>query len=109
MFVHELSQCYRIEPIVAQIPCQMHKRVTEVVERVLGRCTKVSNSVASQLDEDVRLCYATLHFNSYELIDQFLGPCKQKYPKSIYFFLISGAANGFLRQPRDAYEAIKAY
>ncbi|CAF4232928.1 unnamed protein product [Rotaria sp. Silwood2] len=99
MFVHELSQCYRIEHIVAQIPCQLHKRVSEVVDRVLCRCTKESNSIASQLDEDVRLCYATLHMNSYELIDQFLAPCKQKYPKSIYFFLASGAANGFLRRP----------
>ena len=101
MFIHELSQCYRIEPIVAQIPCEMHKRVSNVLDRVLCRCTKESNSVASQLDEDVRLCYATLHINSYELIDQFLGACKEKYPKSIYFFVISGAVNGFLRRPQD--------
>jgi hypothetical protein len=40
------------------------------------------------------LCYI-----AYELIDQFLGPCKQKHPKSIYFFLISGAVNEFLRLP----------
>ncbi|CAF5022111.1 unnamed protein product, partial [Rotaria sp. Silwood1] len=99
MFVHKLSQCYRIEHIIAQIPCQMHKRVSEMVNRVLCRCTKESNSVASQLDEDVRLCYATLHINSFELIDQFLGSCTQKYPKSIYFFLISGAVNGFLCRP----------
>ncbi|CAF1212103.1 unnamed protein product [Rotaria magnacalcarata] len=98
-FVHELSQCYRIENIVAQIPCQLHKRVSEVVDRVLYRCTKESNSVASQLDEDVRVCYVTLHINSYELIDEFLPLCKQKYPKSIYFFLTSGAVNGFLRRP----------
>ncbi|CAF5140758.1 unnamed protein product, partial [Rotaria sp. Silwood1] len=70
-----------------------------MVNRVLCRCTKESNSVASQLDEDVRLCYATLHINSFELIDQFLGSCTQKYPKSIYFFLISGAVNGFLCRP----------
>ena len=87
--------------IVAQIPCTMHKRVTELVDRVLYRCTKESNSVASQIDEDVRLCYATLHLNSDQLIDQFLGPCKQKYPSSIYFFLISGVANGFLRRPEQ--------
>ena len=102
VFVHELSQCYRIETIVAQIPCEMHKGVSDVIDRVLTRCTQVSSSVGFQLDEDVRLCYATLHMNSYELIDEFLGPCKQKYPKSIYFFLISGAVNGFLRRPRDA-------
>jgi tetratricopeptide (TPR) repeat protein len=102
MFVHELSQCYRIEHIAAQIPCDRHKRVSDVIDRVLGRCTKESNSAASQLDEDVRLYYATLHINSYELIDQFLGPCKEKYPKSIHFFLISGAVNGFLRRPQVA-------
>ncbi|CAF3804048.1 unnamed protein product [Rotaria sordida] len=98
-FVHELSQCYRIEHIAAQIPCQMHTKVSEVVNTVLYRCTKESNSVPSQVDEDVRLCYATLNINSFELIDQFLTSCKQKYPKSIYFFLLSGAVNGFLRQP----------
>ncbi|CAF4121941.1 unnamed protein product [Rotaria sordida] len=97
-FIHELSQCYRIEPIVAQIPCQMHKRVSEVIDRVLCRCTKESNSVPSQVDENVRLCYATLNMNSFELIDQFLTSCKQEYPKSIYFFLLSGAVNGFLRR-----------
>jgi tetratricopeptide (TPR) repeat protein len=97
-FIHELSQCYRIETIVVQIPCPMHKRVTEVIKQVLDRCSKESNSVASQIDEDVRLCYAKLNLNSYQLIDQFLGICKQKYPKSIYFFLISGVANGFLRR-----------
>jgi TPR repeat protein/DNA-binding SARP family transcriptional activator len=101
MFVHELSQCYRIEHIAAQIPSQMHKRVSKMVDRVLCRCTKESNSAASQLDEDVRVCYATLNINSYEVIDQFLGQCKQMYPNSIYFFLLSGAVNGFLRRPRD--------
>jgi tetratricopeptide (TPR) repeat protein len=99
MFIHELSQCFRIETIVAQIPCPMHKRVTQIIKKVLDRCTKESNSVALQIDEDVRLCYATLHLNSDQLIDQFLGPCKQKYPKSMYFFLVSGVANGFLRRP----------
>ena len=98
-FIHELSQCYRIETIVAQIPCPMHKRVIKVIKQVLDRCIKESNSVASPIDEDVRLCYATLHLNSDQLIDQFLEPCKQKYPKSIYFFLVSGVANGFLRRP----------
>ncbi|CAF1066643.1 unnamed protein product, partial [Didymodactylos carnosus] len=100
-FIHELSQCYRIETIVAQIPCAMNKRVSEVIKQVLDRCIIESKSVASQIDEDVRLCYAALHLNSDQLIDQFLGPCKQKYPKSIYFFLISGVANGFLRRPED--------
>ncbi|CAF3444839.1 unnamed protein product [Rotaria sp. Silwood2] len=98
-FVYDLSRCYRIEPIVAQIPCEMFKRVSEVINRALCRCTKELNSIPSQLDEDVRLCYATLNMNSFELIDQFLASCKQKYPKSIYFFLLSGAINGFLRRP----------
>jgi hypothetical protein len=36
--------------------------------------------------------------DSNELIAQFLGPCKQKYPKSIYFFELSSAVNGWLDQ-----------
>jgi tetratricopeptide (TPR) repeat protein len=98
IFVHELSQCYRIEQIVVQIPATLHKRVSNIIERVLSRCTKEPNSIVSQLDEDVRLCYAILHFNSYGLIEQFLTQCKEQYPKSMYFFLASGAVNGFRRQ-----------
>ena len=98
ILVHELSQCYRIESIVAQIPSNMWTKVYELVKRVLDRCTKGSNSVDSQLDEDVRVCYTTLNMNSYQLVIDFLGPCKQKYPKSTILFLISGAVHGFLRQ-----------
>ncbi|UJR24179.1 hypothetical protein I4U23_027145 [Adineta vaga] len=98
IFVHELSQCYRIETIVAQIPSHMHKKVSNIIERVLFRCTKESKSITSQLDEDVRFCFATLNINSYGLVEQFLEICKQKYPKSIYFYLISGAVHGFRRQ-----------
>lgn len=100
-FVHDLSQCYRIEPIVAQIPGEMLKTVSELINRVLCRCNKESNSIPSQLDEDVRFCYATLNMNSFELIDKFLTSCKQDYPKSMYFFLLSGAINGFLHRPAD--------
>ena len=103
LFVHELSQCYRIEHIVAQFSgLNMDRRVEEIVNRVLGRCVKQSNSVTSQLDEDVRVCYATLNMHSYEKAVQFLHSCKQKYPKSIYFFLLSGAMNGFLHRLNDA-------
>lgn len=101
IFVHELSQCYRIEPIIVQFPVYMFERVIEVVKRVLDRCNKNSNSIVSQLDEDVRICYATLHMNSYQVLVEFLRPCKQKYPKSTIFFLINGAIHGFLRQPKD--------
>jgi len=99
MFVHELSQCFRIEHIVAQIPgIEMHNKIKEVIDRVLHRCSAESNLATSQLDEDVRICYATLRMDSHELIAQFLGPCKQKYPKSTYFFQLSAAMNGFLKR-----------
>ncbi|CAF1308891.1 unnamed protein product [Adineta ricciae] len=99
VFVHELSQCYRIETIVAQIPGNMHKKVSNIIDRVLRRCTQESTSSVSQLDEDVRVCYATLNLNSYDLIEQFLETCKQKYPRSVHFFLLSGTVHGFKRQP----------
>jgi TPR repeat protein len=99
MFVHELSQCFRIEHIVAQIPgIEMHNKIKEVIDRVLHRCSAESNLATSQLDEDARICYATLRMDSHELIAQFLGPCKQKYPKSTYFFQLSAAMNGFLKR-----------
>ncbi|CAF1470624.1 unnamed protein product, partial [Adineta steineri] len=98
IFVHELSQCYRIEQIVAQIPAHMHKKVSNIIERVLSRCKQESNFIVSQLDEDVRVCYATLNLNSYGIIEEFVELCKQKYPKSVYFFLTSGAVHGFRRQ-----------
>ncbi|CAF1396717.1 unnamed protein product [Adineta ricciae] len=97
-FIHELSQCYRIETIVAQIPCQMQQRVLQLVNRTLCLCTEKSNSDVSQLDEDVRICYIALNFNSYELVNEFLALCKEKYPKSVCFYLMSGALNGFLRR-----------
>ncbi|CAF1518655.1 unnamed protein product [Adineta steineri] len=98
IFVHELSQCYRIEQIVAQIPAHMHKKVSNIIQRVLSRCKNESNFIVSQLDEDVRVCYATLNINSYGIIEEFVELCKQKYPKSVYFFLTSGAVHGFRRQ-----------
>ncbi|CAF1182899.1 unnamed protein product [Adineta steineri] len=98
IFVHELSQCYRTEQIVGQIPSHMHKKVSNIIERVLSRCKQESNFIVSQLDEDVRVCYATLNINSYGIIEEFVELCKQKYPKSVYFFLTSGAVHGFRRQ-----------
>ncbi len=99
VFLHELSQCYRIEHIVAQIPSiEMRLKTDEIVDRVLHRCNTELNDAVSQLDEDARICYAVLHMDSKELIARFLGPCKQKYPKSIYFFELSSAVNGWLGQ-----------
>jgi tetratricopeptide (TPR) repeat protein len=98
-FVNELSQCYRIEHIVAQIPSmEMRLQIDKIVDRVLHRCSTDLKDAASQLDEDARICYAVLHMDSKELIAQFLLPCKQKYPKSIYFFELSSAVNGWLGQ-----------
>ncbi|CAM4982291.1 unnamed protein product, partial [Rotaria socialis] len=101
VFVHELSLCFRIEPIVGRFPTiEIRQKTDEIVDRVLHRCateTKSTNGV-SQLDEDVRLCYAVLHMDSLSEIVEFLCPCKQKYPKSIIFFQLSAAANGSLGQ-----------
>ncbi|CAF3838928.1 unnamed protein product, partial [Rotaria sordida] len=99
ILVHELSQCYRIEHFVAQFPnVETREKAVEIIDRVLRRCKLESNGVASQLDEDARICYAILHMLSHELVLQFLGPCKQKYPKCIHFFKLSAAMNGFLSQ-----------
>jgi hypothetical protein len=99
LFVHELSQCYHIEHIVAQIPgIEMYRKIGDIVDRVLRRCSLESNVVDSQLDEDARLCYVLLHMDSHKLVLQFLDPCKQKYPKSIYFFEFSAAVNGWLKK-----------
>jgi TPR repeat protein len=99
VFVHELSQCYRIEHIVAQIPgIEMRQKIDKIVDRVLHRCSTDLNDAVSQFDEDARICYVVLHMDSKESVAQFLGPCKQKYPKSIYFFELSAAVNVWLRQ-----------
>ena len=102
IFVQELSECYRLEYIVAQMPgVEMRHRVDQIVDRVLQRCNNALTSSSSQMDEDVRICYVVLHMDSRESIAQFLGICKQKYPKSIYFFDLSSAVNGCL----ERYEA----
>jgi TPR repeat protein len=99
VFVHELSQCYRIQHIVAQIlDVQIREKILKVVDRVLSRCDTESSTAVSQLDEDIRICYAALHADAPELIVKFLSLCKQKYPKSIHFFEFSAAMNGFLKR-----------
>jgi tetratricopeptide (TPR) repeat protein len=99
LFVRELSQYYRIEHIVAQIPgIEMYRKIGDIVDRALRRCSLESNVIDSQLDEDARICYALLHMDSHELVVRFLDPCKKKYPKSIYFFELSAAVNGWLEQ-----------
>jgi tetratricopeptide (TPR) repeat protein len=107
IFVHELSQCYRLEHIVAQIPSlNMRQKIGDIIDRVLHRCSAESTDAVSQIDEDARICYAVLHMDSHKLIAEFLGPCKQKYPKSIIFFELSSAVNGWLGQYETSlYEA----
>ncbi|CAF1310485.1 unnamed protein product [Rotaria magnacalcarata] len=97
--VHELSECYRLEHIVAQFPIiEMQQNVGQIVDRALRRCREVPDYPASQLDEDARVCYGSLRMDSKELIDQFLNSCRQKYPKSIYFFEMSTSINGWLEK-----------
>jgi tetratricopeptide (TPR) repeat protein len=98
-FIHELAQSYRIDRVVAKMPTiDIHKKVETIIDRVLGRCNTGSNDlVVSQLDEDVRTCYATLHMDSHRLIVQFLQQCKQKYSQSIYFFDLSAFLNFALK------------
>ncbi|CAF5061505.1 unnamed protein product, partial [Rotaria sp. Silwood1] len=101
--VHELSECYRLEDIVAQFPnLKTREKVGKIVDQVLRRCKAMPGYPASQLDEDARICYASLHMDSHELIDEFLNSCKQKYPKSIYFFELSTSINGWL----ERYDAV---
>jgi TPR repeat protein len=96
-FVHELAQCYRTEYNVAQVSTvEIREKADKIVDRLLEDCTTKTDAIPSQLDEDVRTCYATLHRESEELIVQFLEPCKQKYPKSIYFFQLSATLNSLL-------------
>ncbi|UJR16848.1 hypothetical protein I4U23_003747 [Adineta vaga] len=100
-FVHELSLCFRIESVVTQFPTmKVHQKAEEIVDRVLHRCTtdRKSIHVDSQLDEDVRICYAVLHMDSSKEIVQFLGPCQQKYPISTYFLQLNAIANCSLKE-----------
>ena len=86
-FIHELSQCYRIEHIVAQFPgMKLYQKTEDIIDRVLHRCSTKPNAAVSSLDEDARVCYATLHMESHELIAQFLDQCEKKYPESLCFF-----------------------
>ncbi|CAF3779137.1 unnamed protein product [Rotaria socialis] len=103
LIMHNLSQCHRIEHIVARYPSiEIRNKLKDLVDRVLRRC----NTTVSQLDEDTRTCFAGLNMDSPTLVINFLSLCKQKYPKSIYFFELSASMNGFLRQYDDTlYEA----
>ncbi|CAF4987576.1 unnamed protein product, partial [Rotaria sp. Silwood1] len=96
-FVYELAQCYRTEHNVAPVSSvEIREKADKIVDRILEDFTTQTDAMPSQLDEDVRTCYATLHRESKELIVQFLEPCKQRYPKSIYFFQLSAALNSLL-------------
>ena len=106
-FVHELSQCYRIEHIVAQYPgVEIRQRIRTIVERVLHRCESKIDTDISQLDEDVRVCYAKLNVDSRELAIEFLKVCKKKYPKVSCFYDTSANIHGFSERYQDTlYEA----
>jgi TPR repeat protein len=102
-FVHELSECFQIEHIVAQWPgLEIRQIVVELVDRVLHRCSTESDDIASQLDKDARICYAVLNMDLHKQIRQFLRPCKRKYPKFAYFYELSSSVNGFLNRYEDA-------
>lgn len=106
-FVHELSQCFRIEHIVAMFPgVESRQKAKIIVERVLRRCDTETNTVISQLDEDARVCYVTLQFDSRELTLQFLNVCKKKYPKVSHFYETSTHVHGFSeRYEESLYDA----
>ena len=95
LIMYNLSRCYRIEHIVARYPsAKIRDKLRNLVDRVLRRC----NDTVPQLDEDTRICYASLNKDSPKQLIYFLSLCKQKYPKSICFFELSAAMNGFLGQ-----------
>ncbi|CAF1159272.1 unnamed protein product [Adineta ricciae] len=98
--IHNLAQSYRLEYIVAASypSLDIHDKVVDLVDRVLRRC----GSSVSQLDEDARTCYGSIHSDAHTLVNTFLGPCKQKYPKSFYFFELSAAKHGSLREYDNA-------
>jgi len=106
-FVHELSQCYRIEHIVSQyFDFKIREKINEIIDKVFERITKQLRDGTSQLDEDVRICYVIAHMDSKESTLLFLKQCKEKYPKCIYFFEHAAAINGFLEKYEDLlYEA----
>ena len=97
--MYELSQCFRTEHIVAQIPgVKIHQKIDAIVDRVLQCCSRGINTTTSQLDENARICRATLQMDSHESIIPFLDACKQKYSKTLYFFELSASVNGFLER-----------
>lgn len=106
-FIQKLAQCYRLEHIVAQIPSvELHRKVGKIIDQVLERCCKNLQEETSELDEDVRVCYAVFHINSHVSTLEFVHACKMKYPKAIFFFELSSALNGWLNNfPRSLYDA----
>ena len=95
VFVHELSQCYRIEHFVGQFPgTTLRAKSENIINEVLHRCRNgCDTTTVAGLDEDARVCYATFHMGSFQLVASFLDLCKQKYSNSIYFFELGAAAN----------------
>ena len=106
-FIRNLARCYRLDHFVAQIPgAGLHRRIGQIIEQVLARCCNEFNQRTSELDEDVRVCYAVFHIDSHQSTLEFVKACKIKYPKSIFFFELSSALNGWLKNyPGSLYEA----
>ena len=106
-FIQKLAQCYRLEHIVAEIPSvELHRRVGKIIDQVLERCCKELKQKMSELDEDVRVCYSVFHVNSQESTVEFVNACKVKYPKAIFFFELSSALNGWLKNfSKSLYDA----
>ena len=88
-FIVKLAECYRIEHIVAQFPgVEIRQKGEKIIDRVLKRAS---------VDEEARICFAVSHMDSHEMVARFLEQCKQKYPKSIYFYELSSAIQGWLK------------
>lgn len=97
-FVYQLAQCYRLEHIVAAFPQEFFQKRNDIVNRVLQRCNTQQNLNCSELDINVRICYAIIHMDSFEMIDRFLLRCIKKYPRTVFFYQLSGNVYGWLKR-----------
>ena len=99
LFIHELSQCYRLEHVAVQIPTvELHRKVEKIIDHVLRCC----GTGLSSADEDARVCYAAFHMDSHQSTLEFVNACRVKYPKSVYFLAFSAELNDLLAKYEDA-------